>query len=264
MPNYDSIARLNSDRFQVNIVADLAQICRTAAEEILRLVDRAGSSAKPITVALSGGTTPRRLHVLMAGDPAVRTRLPWDDMHFFWGDERHVPPDHPQSNYRMARETLLSLAPIPAKNIHRMPSEEPDAVQAAEKYEQQLKAFFELESGQMPRFDCILLGMGNDGHTASLFPETEVLFETKRMVAACWVEKLKAHRITLTVPVLNRADLIVFLVSGAKKAKALKAVLQGDYQPEQFPAQLIRPDQGKLLWIVDQAAASCLTDVIEA
>jgi 6-phosphogluconolactonase len=260
MPNNDSIVCLNPDRFRVNIVADLAQICRTAADEILRLVDRAGSNAKPITVALSGGTTPRRLHALMAGDPAVRTRLPWDDMHFFWGDERHVPPDHPQSNYRMAWETLLSVAPIPAKNIHRVPSEEPDAVQAAEKYEQELKAFFELAGGQMPRFDCILLGMGNDGHTASLFPETGVLSETKRMVAASWVEKLKAHRITLTVPVLNRADLIVILVGGAEKAKALKAVLQGGYRPEQFPAQLIRPDQGKLLWIVDRAAASCLTD----
>ena len=258
MPNFDSIARLNPDRFRVNIVADLGQVCRTAADEILRLVDRKGSNAKPITVVLSGGTTPRRLHVLMAGDPAVRTRLPWDDMHFFWGDERHVPPDDPQSNYRMARETLLSLAPIPAENIHRVPSEEPDAVQAAEKYEQELKAFFKLEGGQMPRFDCILLGMGNDGHTASLFPETEVLLETKRIVAAYWVEKLKAHRITLTVPVLNRADLIVFLVSGAEKAKALKAVLQGDYRPEQFPAQLIRPDQGKLIWIVDRAAARLL------
>ncbi len=264
MPNYDSIARLNPNRFRVDIVADLAQICRTAANEILRLVDRAGSKAKPFTIALSGGTTPRRLHVLMAGDPAVRTRLPWNDMHFFWGDERHVPPDDPQSNYRMAWETLLSLAPIPAKNIHRVISEEPDAFQAAEKYEQELKAFFELEAGQMPRFDCILLGMGDDGHTASLFPETEVLSETKRIVAAYWVEKLKTHRITMTVPVLNRADLIVFLVSGAEKAKALKAVLQGDYRPEQFPAQLIRPDQGRLLWIVDQAAASCLTDLIKA
>jgi 6-phosphogluconolactonase len=260
MSNPKSNIRVQSDNFRIKIVNDLAEICRAAAGEIVHLANRASSVSKPFSVALSGGSTPRRLHVLMAGDPAVRDRLPWQRMHFFWGDERHVPPDHPQSNYRMANETLLSSASVPAENIHRIPSEEPDAVLAAEKYEQELQTFFALEAGQLPRFDCILLGMGPDGHTASLFPGTEALNETKRLVAANWVEKYKTYRITLTVPVLNRADLVVFLVSGAEKSAALKEVLHGDYQPELFPAQLIQPDPGKLLWIVDRAAARLLTN----
>ena len=163
----------------------------------------------------------------------------------------------------MAYDTLLSLAPVSAENIHRVQSEEPDATLAAEKYEQELRTFFDLEAGQLPRFDCILLGMGPDGHTASLFPGTAALHETKRLVVANWVDKFKTYRITLTVPVLNHADLVVFLVSGAEKAEALKAVLQGDYRPDRFPAQLIRPENGKLLWIVDKAAAGCLTDLIK-
>jgi 6-phosphogluconolactonase len=261
MSNPNSNIRIQSDNFRIKIVNDLAEICRSAADEIVHLANRAPSASKPFSVALSGGSTPRRLHVLMAGDPAVRDRLPWHRMHFFWGDERQVPPDHPQSNYRMACETLLSLASVAAENIHRIPSEEPNALQAAEKYEQELKAFFRLEAGQLPRFDCILLGMGPDGHTASLFPGTEALNETKRLVAANWVEKFKAYRITLTVPVLNRADLVIFLVSGVEKAKALKEVLQDGYRPELFPAQLIQPDPGKLLWIVDRAAARLLTNL---
>jgi 6-phosphogluconolactonase len=197
---------------------------------------------------------------LLASDPVFRDRLPWRHLHFFWGDERHLPPDDPQSNYRMAYETLLSLTPVPSQNIHRVPAEEPDAALAAKKYEQELQAFFGLGAGQLPRFDCILLGMGTDGHTASLFPGTEALHETTRLVVANWVEKFNACRITLTVPVLNHADLVVFLVSGAEKAEALKEVLQGDYRPDRFPAQLVRPDNGNLLWIVDKAAARYLTN----
>ena len=156
----------------------------------------------------------------------------------------------------------MSLAPIPSENIHRVHAEVPDAALAAEKYERELQTFFGLEVGQLPRFDCILLGLGSDGHTASLFPETEALHESNRLVVANWVDKFEAYRITLTVPVLNHADLIVFLVSGAEKAEALKEVLQGDYRPDRFPAQLIRPDNGKLLWIVDKAAARYLTHSI--
>ena len=262
MSNPKSNIRIQSDNCRIKIVNDLAEICRSAANEIVHLANRASTESKPFSVALSGGSTPRRLHVLMAGDPTVRDRLPWQRMHFFWGDERHVPPDHPQSNYHMAYETLLSLASVPAENIHRVPSEDPDAVLAAEKYEQELQTFFALEAGQLPRFDCILLGMGSDGHTASLFPGTEALNETKRLVAANWVEKYKTYRITLTVPVLNRADLIIFLVSGVEKAAALKEVLHGDYRPELFPAQLIQPDNGSLMWIVDKAAASLLNDSV--
>jgi len=260
MSNSTPTARLKTDGFRIKIVKDPAEICRTAADEIVQLANRTPWATKPITIALSGGSTPRGLHALLAGDLAVRDRLPWHNLHFFWGDERHVPPDDPQSNYRMAYDTLLSLAPVPLENIHRVPAEEPNVTLVAEKYEQELYAFFELEAGQLPRFDCILLGMGPDGHTASLFPGTEALHETKRLVAANWVEKFKTYRITLTVPVLNHADLVVFLVSGAEKAEALKEVLQGEYRPDRFPAQLIRPGPGKLLWIVDRAAARYLTD----
>jgi len=249
---------MKTDGFRLKIVNDLAEICHIAAGEIERLADRTAMGAKPFTIALSGGSTPRGLHALLANEPTIRDRLPWQNLHFFWGDERHVPPDHPQSNYRMAYDTLLSLAPIPSENIHRVHAEEPDAALAAEKYERELRTFFGLEIGQLPRFDCILLGMGADGHTVSLFPRTEALHETTRLVVANWVEKFKAYRVTLTAPVLNHADSVVFLVSGTEKAEALKEVLQGDRQPDRFPAQMIRPDPGKLLWIVDRAAARLL------
>ena len=252
--------RIKTDGFHLKIANDLAEISRIAAGAIERLADRPATGANPITIALSGGSTPRGLHGLLAGDPAIRDRLPWHHLHFFWGDERHVPSDHPQSNYRMAHESLFSLAPVPRENIHRVPVEEPDAAVAAEKYERELRTFFGLDVGQLPRFDCILLGMGSDGHTASLFPHTEALHESNRLVVANWVDKFKAYRLTLTVPVLNHADLVVFLVSGHEKAEALKEVLQGDRQPNRFPAQLIRPDPGKLLWIVDRAAARLLTN----
>ena len=260
MSNSTLTDRIKTDGFRLKIVNDLAEICRIAAGEITKIADRPATGAHSFAIALSGGSTPRGLHELLAGDPAIRDRLPWQHLHFFWGDERHVPPDHPQSNYRMAHDSLFSLAPVPSENIHRVPAEEPDAALAAEKYERELRSFFGLEVGQLPRFDCILLGMGSDGHTASLFPDTEALHETNRLVVANWVDKFKAYRVTLTVPVLNYADLVVFLVSGPEKAEALKEVLQGDHQPDRFPAQLIRSDPGKLLWIVDRAAARLLTN----
>ena len=245
---------------RLKIVNDLAEICRSAAEEIVHSANRSPSASKPVAIALSGGSTPKGLHKLLVSDPAVRDRLPWHHLHFFWGDERHVPPDHPQSNYRMAYETLFSPASIPGENIHRVCGEEPEAALTAEKYEQDLRAFFGLEAGQLPQFDCILLGLGSDGHTASLFPGTEALHETNRLVVANWVEKFKTYRITLTVPVLNHANSVIFLVSGAEKAEALKEVLQGDYRPDRFPAQLIRPGPEKLRWIVDREAARLLTN----
>ncbi len=250
--------QIKTDGFRLKIVNGLADIFHAAAGEIKNIADRLTTSAHPFTIALSGGSTPRGLHELLAGDPAIRDRLPWRHLHFFWGDERHVPPDNPESNYRMAYESLFTLAPVPKENIHRVPAEEPDVALAAEKYERELRTFFGLGIGQLPRFDCILLGMGSDGHTASLFPHTEALHESNRLVVANWVDKFKADRITLTVPVLNHADLVVFLVSGHEKAEALKEVLQGDRQPHRFPAQLIRPDPGNLLWIVDRAAARLL------
>ena len=179
-------------------------------------------------------------------------------MQFFFGDERHVPPDDPESNYRMAAEAMFSKAPVDARQVHRIQAEKTDAAEAAEKYEEELQAFFRLEPGQLPRFDLVLLGMGPEGHTASLFPGTKALKEQKRLVVSNWVGKLYTDRITLTPPVLNAAARVIFMVHGAEKAPALKAVLEGPHEPDQLPAQIIQPENGKVLWLVDPTAASML------
>jgi 6-phosphogluconolactonase len=209
------------------------------------------------TIALSGGSTPRNLYTLIAANASAT--LPWDKMFFFWGDERHVPPDSPDSNYRMAKESLLSKVPIPPANIFPVPAENPDAAQVAEVYEQTLRRFFAVAPGEFPRFDLILLGMGPDGHTASLFPETAALQEKSRLVVANWVEKLGGSRITFTLPLLNSARCVTFLVSGTDKAAALHEVLEGNAPAEKYPSRLVQPSDGKLIWFVDRAAASELS-----
>jgi 6-phosphogluconolactonase len=202
------------------------------------------------TTALSGGSTPKSLYSVLA-----KAALPRDKIFFFWSDERHVPPDHPDSNYRMANEALLSKVPIPPENIFRVPAEE-DADTAAQDYEQTIKSFFHLRPDELPRFDLILLGLGPDGHTASLFPGTAALSETKRLVVANWVETLKAHRITFTYPVLNHAACVMFLVSGSDKADMVRTVLEDEQA--NLPSQKVQPVNGKLLWMLDQGAASKL------
>ena len=233
------------------------ELFEAAAEEVLRAAKEAVEQRGRFTIALSGGSTPKNLFNLLATN--ARTVLPWDRTFFFWGDERHVPPTDPDSNYHMAEETMLSKIPVAAGNVFRMAAENPDAAAAAEAYEQTLRKFFALETGQFPRFDLILLGMGPDGHTASLFPGTAALQEKSRLVVANWVEKLKASRLSLTLPVLNAAACVTFLVSGMDKAAALHAVLEGDAPGEQYPSKLIRPVDGKLIWLVDRAAASALS-----
>jgi 6-phosphogluconolactonase len=158
----------------------------------------------------------------------------------------------------MAYEALLSKVPVPATNVHRIKSEYPDAHQAADEYEQELREFFRLEAGQFPRFDLLLLGMGPDGHTASLFPGTAALHEQTRLVVANWVEKFNTYRITLTLPVINNAAHIIFLVSGEEKAETLRAALQSEAQPQRFPVQLVNPAHGTLLWLMDRQAARLL------
>lgn len=243
---------------EVVICRDLNEVSLRAAELFVQLADTAASSAGRFTVALSGGSTPRALYTLLASD-RFRSRVPWSNVHLFWGDERCVPPDHSESNYRMAREALLDRSPIPPENIHRMPTEFEDPGDAAAEYERTLKAFFRVPVGELPRFDLILLGMGDDGHTASLFPGTAALAEQERWVTANYVEKLATHRLTLTVPVINHAANVVFLISGEAKASVLREVLEGGYQPERFPSQFIRPEGDKLLFILDRAAAKELT-----
>jgi 6-phosphogluconolactonase len=230
---------------------------QAAAEEVIRIAGDAVAKRGRFTIALSGGSTPRNLYTLIAANASAS--LPWGQIFFFWGDERHVPPDHPDSNYRMARETLLSKVPVPAANIFPVPAENPDATAAAEAYERTLRKFFELGPSEFPHFDLILLGMGPDGHTASLFPETAALQEKSRLVVANWVEKLKSNRITFTLPVLNAARWVAFLVSGADKAAVLHEVLEGNAAPEKYPSKLVQPSDGKLIWFVDRAAASQLS-----
>ena len=235
------------------------ELFEAAAEEVVRAANQAVAERGRFTLALSGGSTPRSLFSLLATN--ARSSLPWDRTFFFWSDERHVPPTDPDSNYRMAHEAMLAKVPVPAGNVLRVPAEMPDAAAAAEAYEQTLRKFFALEPGQFPRFDLILLGMGPDGHTASLFPETAALRENTRLVVSNWVDKLKTSRITLTLLVLNTAREVAFLVSGTDKAPALKAVFETDAPGTQYPAKLVSPSDGKLIWFVDRAAASELSNL---
>jgi 6-phosphogluconolactonase len=234
------------------------ELFATAAEEVVRTANEAVAERGRFTIALSGGSTPKNLYNLLATN--ARTALPWDRMFFFWGDERHVPPTDPDSNYRMADETMLSKIPVAAGNVFRIAAENPDAAAAAEAYEQALRKFFAVGPGQFPRFDLILLGMGPDGHTASLFPGTAALQEKSRLVVANWVEKLKASRISLTLPVLNAAYCVTFLVSGTDKAAVLRTVLEENAPTEQYPSKLVKPSDGKLIWLLDRAAASALSN----
>jgi 6-phosphogluconolactonase len=238
----------------IRIFEDPQSLFHGAAEEFASQATAAVRSRGRFTVALSGGSTPISLYSLLA----TRASLPWDKICFFFGDERHVSPDNPESNYRMARESLLSRVPIPSENIFRVPAENPDANKAAEAYEQTLRKFFNPAPGNFPRFDMILLGMGPDGHTASLFPGTAALQEKNRWVVSNRVEKFKTDRLTLTLPVLNSAALVMFLVSGQDKAGILKDVLEGKQPGELFPSKLIKPANGELIWMVDRAAASQL------
>jgi 6-phosphogluconolactonase len=237
---------------ELQIIPNAAALYRQSAQEFVRAAESALRNAGRFAVALSGGNTPRGVYALLAEEYA--DQVSWSKVHIFFGDERSVPPDHPDSNYRMAHESLLSRVAIPAENIHRFRTElgiEP----AAADYEQQLRGFFHPPAGQWPRFDLVLLGLGDDGHTASLFPGTAALEESSRMVVANWVEKLRTFRLTLTLPVLNHAAEALFLVSGAGKAEILKDVLGG---PATLPSQRIQPEDGRLLWLVDQDAARLL------
>jgi 6-phosphogluconolactonase len=243
---------------QVILQPDAPAIFRAAAEEFVRAALAAVQAQGRFTVALAGGSTPKGLYSLLATDPDLRARLPWGQIHFFFGDERHVPPNHADSNYRMAREAMLSKAPIAESQVFRIQSELPHASEAARLYEEQLRQFFQLTPGALPRFDLVLLGMGPDGHTASLFPGTHALAETERLVVCNWVGKFYTHRITMTAPVLSHAAMVMFMAAGADKAPALKAVLEGPHEPQQLPAQLIRPGNGRLLWLVDRQAAQML------
>jgi 6-phosphogluconolactonase len=233
-------------------------VARRAADEFLKAVNDAIAQKGSFTVALAGGSTPKALYSMLSDDPAYSSKIPWPKLHFFFGDERHAPPDSPESNFHMANETLFSKGLVKPEQITRIRGEYADAEKAALEYERALRAYFKLKDGEYPRFDLVLLGMGDEGHTLSLFPGTGALHATNRIVVRNWVGKLFTERITLTAPAANHANRIIFCVTRADKALALKAVLEGPYEPEQLPAQFIQPANGTLLWLVDQAAAAQL------
>jgi len=240
---------------EIRILATPADLFNAAAEEFVRVGKAAIAARGRFTVALSGGSTPKSLYSLLAAKYAA---FDWHHTHLFFGDERHVPPDHPDSNYRMVNEALLTRISIPAENVFRVKAENPDAAAAALEYENGLRRFFALRPGDFPRFDLILLGMGPDGHTASLFPGSEGLKEQSRLVIANWVEKFNTYRITFTFPVLNRAAQVMFLASGADKADMVHQVLEGRRTPP-YPSQQVQPIDGTLLWMLDEAAAAKLS-----
>ena len=207
-------------------------------------------------IALAGGRTPEAVYRLLA-EPPYRERVDWARVEVFWGDERCVPPDHTDSNYRMALEALISRVPVPAAHVHRMRGEV-DPTAAAQEYERTLRTVFGETGDGPPRLDLILLGLGSDGHTASLFPGTPVVREAAQWVAAAWVAKFEVWRLTLTPPSLNAARHVLFLVTGPDKAEAVRAVLEGPLDPDRLPAQIVRPSEGRVEWILDREAASRL------
>jgi 6-phosphogluconolactonase len=236
---------------QVQLFKDSLALYRAAAEEFRRQAKLAVKARGTFNVALSGGSTPRGMYAQLAEDTERRKSVPWEKIRFFWGDERPVPPDHLESNYRTAWDELLRKVPVPHCNIHRIHGEKSEA---AQEYERTLRMRFPGE--EPPRFDLVLLGIGSDGHTASLFPGSPALSETTRWVAENPVKH--THRITLTAPVLNNAACVLFMVCGADKAAVLQQVLEGPHEPERLPAQLIRPAEGQLMWFADEAAGHFL------
>ncbi len=233
---------------------DLEALSHAAARVFVEEAARSVAGRGRFAVALSGGSTPRRTYQLLATE-RFRDRVNWEQVHIFWGDERGVSPEDPRSNYRMAREVLLTRVPLPPENLHPIAAF-PSVAMGAQKYEAELKAFF----GQArPGFDLIFLGMGADGHIASLFPGSSVLWEERRWVAGVSVSDQEVARVTLTSWVINLAALVVFLVAGQDKAEVLQKVLEGPREPARFPAQLIRPPSQRLLWLVDREAASLLS-----
>ncbi|MEI6045175.1 MAG: 6-phosphogluconolactonase [Chloroflexota bacterium] len=246
---------------EIQVFPEVQALNREAAQRLVKLAKAKIAATGRFSLALSGGSTPQKLYSLLA---TYKEQIEWSKVFIFFGDERCVPPDHPESNYRMANEALLSKVPISPENSYRMHGEDPPE-EAAEAYAKELERFFGLEHGNgpspenFPSFDLILLGMGADGQTASLFPATSALHEHGRPVTANFVPQLKTERLTLTAPTINRAAQIWFLVVGEDKASTLARVLEGEYQPQTYPSQLIRPQQGKLIWMLDEAAAAKLT-----
>jgi len=245
---------------QVDVFPDVHALTVAGAERFAVLANKAVEHHGVFAVALSGGSTPKALYRLMAADEDIRSRIPWPKIHFFFGDERHVPPDHADSNFHMANEAMFQALPADQLHVERIPAELANAAQAAERYERDLREFFEprglLDKG-FPRFDLIFLGMGPDGHTASLFPDSTALRETTRWVVANWVQKFQTDRITLTFPVLNSTAEVILFVAGPEKAALVAEVLQPK-GGQKYPVQVVKPRNGIKRWMLDASAAAGL------
>jgi 6-phosphogluconolactonase len=242
---------------EIKVFPDLEPMSQQAAGRFVRLSNQRAAQGKLFTVALSGGSTPRRLYEIL-GTPPTAQRIPWTNIHLFQVDERCVPPDDVESNYRMIRETLLSHGAVPEANFHRMAAELADRDEAAREYAEELRRVLRPEANEWPRLDLVLLGMGPDGHTASLFPGSDALEVQVLWVVPNYVEKLKAYRLTLTLPVLNAAGCVMFLVAGEDKAETVRQVLDPSSEPDRFPAKRVRPTSGQVSWYLDEAAAALL------
>jgi 6-phosphogluconolactonase len=243
---------------QILVFDDAELVARAAASCFVELAREAIAARGRFSVALAGGSTPKRAYQLLASDE-FKDHVEWERTHVFFGDERAVPPTETDSNYRMADEALLSRVALPSRNVHRIMGEG-DTAAGARLYEDELQTFF--TGQQWPRFDLVLLGMGDDGHTASLFPGTEALAEQRDWVVHLWVEKLKAYRITLSVPAINHAAHVVFMVTGAGKAERVAEVINAKKDTPPLPSQLIHPADGTLRWFLDRAAAANLPQTL--
>lgn len=244
----------------IRIFPDLKTLNRFAAEIFIRIGNEAIQKQDRFTVALAGGSTPKSLYRLLAGEP-FKHQIEWQNVFFFFGDERNVLPESQESNYLMTDENLFQPLQILPENIFRWKTELTDAEIIADVYQASIVKFFNLADGEFPRFDLILLGMGDDGHTASLFPYTKALDEKVKIAVANAVEKLAIDRLTLTFSVLNNAANVVFLVAGENKAETFQAVTEGEYQPDKYPAQNITSENGSIFWLVDADAAKMLRAV---
>lgn len=241
----------------ITIYDDIDTLSHAAARFVVRVAQESIAINRRFTIALSGGSTPKKLYALLAEEP-YRSQIDWARVDIFWSDERCVPPDDAECNYYLAQQVLLSKIPIPAQQIHRMPAEQEDRNAASLAYTIEMKNVFGVGDDGIPAFDLIQLGMGPEGHTASLFPNQASLHEQQRLIMPVSVPKPPPPRLTFTPRLLNEARYVLFLVTGAEKAEAVQAVLEGDYKPDEYPAQLVHPPKGEVTWMLDKAAAARL------
>jgi len=252
---------------QLHIFENIDELSKTVADWMVDHINKTLQQQDRFTLVLSGGSTPKKLHALLSSDDD-KNKIDWSKLHIFWGDERFVPFNDERNNAKMCFDTLLDHVPVPKEQVHRMQTENITPEESAKNYGEILKQYFSEVGGTLEpstvslppsTFDLVILGMGDDGHTLSLFPgKTEVIHETKKLCTSLWLESQNMYRVTLTHPIVNNAAAVAFLVTGSGKAKALHEVLKGNYNPDLYPSQIIKPLNRELHWFVDEAAASLL------